>query len=75
MAMTTRVCRFDGDLIRQAIVRELNRDGQVFFVHNRVYNIQSMADRIQRIVPEARIGIGHGQMQRSRTRRGRWSSS
>ena len=63
MAVTTRVCRFDGDLIRQAIVRELNRNGQVFFVHNRVYNIQSMADRIQRIVPEARIGIGHGQMQ------------
>ena len=63
MAVTTRVCRFDGDLIRQAIVRELNRNGQVFFVHNRVYNIKSMADRIQRIVPEARIGIGHGQMQ------------
>lgn len=63
MAVTTRVCRFDGDLIRQAIVRELNRNGQVFFVHNRVYNIQSMADRIQKIVPEARIGIGHGQMQ------------
>jgi transcription-repair coupling factor (superfamily II helicase) len=63
MAVTTRVCRFDGDLIRQAIVRELNRNGQVFFVHNRVYNIQTMADRIQRIVPEARIGIGHGQMQ------------
>ena len=62
MAVTTRVCRFDGDLIRQAIVRELNRNGQVFFVHNRVYNIQSMADRIQKIVPEARIGIGHGQM-------------
>jgi transcription-repair coupling factor (superfamily II helicase) len=63
MAVTTRVCRFDGDLIRQAIVRELNRNGQVFFVHNRVYNIKTMADRIQRIVPEARIGIGHGQMQ------------
>ena len=63
MAVTTRVCRFDGDLIRQAIVRELNRNGQVFFVHNRVYNIKSMADRIQKIVPEARIGIGHGQMQ------------
>lgn len=62
MAVTTRVCRFDGDLIRQAIVRELNRNGQVFFVHNRVYNIRSIADRIQRIVPEARIGIGHGQM-------------
>lgn len=63
MAVTTRVCRFDPELIRQAIVRELNRNGQVFFVHNRVYNIQLMADQLQRIVPEARIGVGHGQMQ------------
>ncbi len=63
MAVTTRVCRFDPDLIRQAIVRELNRNGQVYFVHNRVYNIQSIADQLQHIVPEARIGIGHGQMQ------------
>ncbi len=62
MAVTTRVSRFDGDLVRQAIVRELNRNGQVYFVHNRVYNIQHMADRLQKIVPEARIGIGHGQM-------------
>ncbi len=62
MAVTTRVCRFDPDLIRQAIVRELNRNGQVYFVHNRVYNIQSIADQLQHIVPEARIGIGHGQM-------------
>ena len=62
MAVTTRVSRFDGDLVRQAIVRELNRNGQVYFVHNRVYNIQHMADRLQKIVPEARVGIGHGQM-------------
>ena len=62
MAVTTRVSRFDGDLVRQAIVRELNRNGQVYFVHNRVYNIQHMAERLQKIVPEARIGIGHGQM-------------
>ncbi len=62
MAVTTRVCRFDPELIRQAIVRELNRNGQVYFVHNRVYNIQLIADQLQRIVPEARIGVGHGQM-------------
>lgn len=61
-AIETRICRFDATLIRQAIVRELNRAGQVYFVHNRVYNIQSIADRIQSIVPEARIGIVHGQM-------------
>ncbi len=62
MAIVTRVCRFDGDLIRQAIVRELNRNGQVYFVHNRVYNIKSIADRLQQIVPEATIDIAHGQM-------------
>ncbi|GAB4156064.1 MAG: transcription-repair coupling factor [Planctomycetaceae bacterium] len=61
-AIETRVVRFDPELIRRAIVRELNRNGQVYFVHNRVYNIQSIADRIQSIVPEAKIGIGHGQM-------------
>src|SRR5207249_7972165 len=42
--------------------RELNRCGQVYFVHNRVHNVREMADRLQSIVPEARIVIGHGQM-------------
>jgi len=63
IAVETRLCRFDTELIRQAIVRELNRNGQVFFVHNRVFNIRSIADRIQTIVPEASIGICHGQMK------------
>lgn len=58
----TRVVRFDAELIRSAIVREMNRGGQCYFVHNRVYNIQDIADRLQSIVPEARITIGHGQM-------------
>ncbi|MFQ5734327.1 MAG: transcription-repair coupling factor, partial [Planctomycetaceae bacterium] len=61
-SIETRICRFDGELVRRAVIRELNRNGQVFFVHNRVYNIRSIADRIQSLVPEARIGIGHGQM-------------
>ncbi len=61
-AIETRINRWDDDLIRRAIHRELNRDGQVYFVHNRVYDIQSIADRIQAIVPEARILIAHGQM-------------
>ncbi|MBI1347293.1 transcription-repair coupling factor [bacterium] len=63
MAIETRVCRFDRELIRHAIVREMNRGGQIYFVHNRVYNIQSMADKILSIVPEAKIDIVHGQMQ------------
>jgi transcription-repair coupling factor (superfamily II helicase) len=62
VAVETRVCRYDHDLIRRAIVRELNRGGQIYFVHNRVYNIETIADRLQSIVPEARIGIIHGQM-------------
>jgi transcription-repair coupling factor (superfamily II helicase) len=62
-AVETRVCRFDPELIRHALVRELNRNGQAYFVHNQVYNIQSVADRITSIVPEARVGIIHGQMK------------
>lgn len=62
VAVTTRICRFDADLIRQSIVRELNRNGQVFFVHNRVYNIHDIAARLEQIVPEARYDVAHGQM-------------
>jgi transcription-repair coupling factor (superfamily II helicase) len=62
LAIETRITRFDPDLIRHAILRELNRDGQVYFVHNRVYNIAAIADQLRSIVPEARIAIGHGQM-------------
>ena len=61
-AIVTEVIPFDEDRIRQAIVRELNRDGQVFFVHNRVHNIQELADEIRHLVPDARYAIGHGQM-------------
>jgi transcription-repair coupling factor (superfamily II helicase) len=58
----TYVAQFDERLVRDAILREMERGGQVFFVHNRVYNISAVADRLQRLVPEARILIGHGQM-------------
>ncbi|MCY2985969.1 MAG: transcription-repair coupling factor [Planctomycetota bacterium] len=62
MAVETRVVRFDDALVRNAILRELNRDGQIFFVHNRIEDMHSVAARLQRIAPEARILIGHGQM-------------
>lgn len=62
MAVETRVCRWDNELIRSAIVRELNRTGQIYFVHNRVYDIQTIADKIHSLVPEAKIDIVHGQM-------------
>ncbi|HEV3078254.1 MAG TPA: transcription-repair coupling factor, partial [Gemmataceae bacterium] len=62
LAIETRIVRFDKELIRHAILRELNRDGQIYFVHNRVYNIKEIASKLQSIVPEARIVVGHGQM-------------
>jgi len=62
LAIRTYVSRFDDDLIRQAILRELHRGGQVFFVHNRVQTIDAMADFIRQLVPEAKVAVGHGQM-------------
>lgn len=61
-AIRTYVTRFDDDLIRDAIMRELRRGGQVYFVHNRVQSIDAMAEFLQRLVPQAKIGVGHGQM-------------
>ncbi|MBM4071558.1 MAG: transcription-repair coupling factor [Planctomycetes bacterium] len=62
LAIETRIVRFDNTLIRHAMLRELNRDGQVYFVHNRVHNINAIADQIRSIVPAARVLVGHGQM-------------
>lgn len=61
-AIVTEVVDFEPQRIRRAIERELARDGQVFFVHNRIYNIHSIAQRIQQLVPEARVLVAHGQM-------------
>ncbi|MGL4419170.1 MAG: transcription-repair coupling factor [Gemmataceae bacterium] len=58
----TRIVRWDDQLIRHAILREMNRGGQVYFVHNRVHDIQEIAAKIAYLVPDARIVIGHGQM-------------
>jgi len=62
LAIKTFVARFSEELIREAVLRELRRGGQVFFVHNRVQTIDAMAEHLKRIVPEATIAIGHGQM-------------
>ena len=59
----TQLIPFDEARIRDAIAFELERGGQVFFVHNRVENIREVAGMIQRIVPDARVAIGHGQME------------
>jgi transcription-repair coupling factor (superfamily II helicase) len=61
--VTTHVGAYDPSLVRQAILRELERGGQVFFVHNRVHTIDSVHDRVHRLVPEARMAIAHGQMR------------
>jgi transcription-repair coupling factor (superfamily II helicase) len=61
-AIETRIVRFDRQLLRHALIRELNREGQVYFVHNRVHNIQVVANQVQQIVPEARVVVAHGQM-------------
>lgn len=65
VATETRLARFDPDLIRQAVLRELDRHGQIFFVHNRVEDIRLVEQRLRHIVPEARIRVGHGQMPES----------
>ncbi|MFQ5862502.1 MAG: transcription-repair coupling factor [Candidatus Brocadiales bacterium] len=61
-AINTRLMRYDPQKIRQAILFELNREGQVYFVHNRVYNIEHVAHELSKILPEARIAVAHGQM-------------
>ncbi len=62
LPIETYVMEWSKEVLRKAILRELARDGQVYIVHNRVESIVSMASLIQRIVPEARVAIGHGQM-------------
>ena len=62
LPVETKVTRFDESLVRSAILRELSRNGQVFFVHNRVNDIQVIKRRLEDLVPEAKIRVGHGQM-------------
>ncbi len=58
----SQVIRFNEEIIRDAVIYEIQRGGQVFFIHNRIENIKEVAGMIQRLVPDAKIGIGHGQM-------------
>jgi transcription-repair coupling factor (superfamily II helicase) len=62
LPIITHVGPYSPRLARQAILRELERGGQIFFVHNRVQTIYAMKMHLEKLVPEARIGIGHGQM-------------
>jgi len=62
LAIQTSIVKFSTDTIAAAVRQELGRDGQVFFVHNRVESIYSLASLVQRLVPEARVAVAHGQM-------------
>ena len=62
LAIKTYITQFDDSIIRRAILKEIEREGQIFFVHNRVKSIPAMARYLKRLTPEARIGIAHGQM-------------
>jgi transcription-repair coupling factor (superfamily II helicase) len=62
LPIRTAIREYDEKLIREAILREIDRGGQVFFVHNRVQGIQTIAQKLRKLIPEARIIVGHGQM-------------
>ena len=65
LPVKTFISEDSGDLVREAILRELERDGQVFFLHNRVRTIHQITEELQKLVPEARFTVGHGQMPES----------
>ena len=66
LPIVTHIGPYDTKLVRQAVVRELERGGQIFFVHNRVQTINAMRSHLEKLVPEARINIAHGQMDENR---------
>ncbi len=66
LPVVTHVGAYDDKLVRQAILRELDRGGQVYFVHNRVQSIDAIAAHLRRLVPEASVAVGHGQMDEGR---------
>jgi len=62
IAVKTQLIGYDEEIIQEAIERELARNGQVFFLHNRVDNIETIAGNIRKLAPQARVAVGHGQM-------------
>jgi transcription-repair coupling factor (superfamily II helicase) len=69
LSIQTNVVKFDASVIERAVRNEIARDGQVYVVHNRVESIYSIADLLHRLVPEARIVVGHGQMSEDQLER------
>jgi transcription-repair coupling factor (superfamily II helicase) len=62
LPVRTYVTEYDDGMVQEAILREIDRGGQVYFVNNRVQGIETIANRLRRLVPEARVGVAHGQM-------------
>jgi len=62
LPIITEVRRFSNGIIREAILREINRGGQIYFLHNRVQTINGMAEKLRSLVPEARFGVAHGKL-------------
>lgn len=58
----TKICEYDEDLIRKSILREIRRGGQCYFIHNRVKDIEKVKNKVEQIVPEAKVSLAHGQM-------------
>ena len=69
LPIRTYVQEYDNEVVREAILREMDRGGQVFFVHNRVQSIEALAQRLRKLVPEARVAVGHGQMNETQLER------
>jgi transcription-repair coupling factor (superfamily II helicase) len=63
LPIRTFVTDYSDSLVREVVLREIDRGGQVYFVHNRVHSIDHVAARLRELIPEARFGIGHGQME------------
>ncbi len=62
LPIKTHVCERDPSIIQNALLRELSRDGQAFFIHNRVETIHKIQEEVQKLLPEARVAVSHGQM-------------
>ncbi len=69
MAIKTYVCEFDDTVVAAAIRRELARGGQIYFVHNNINKIDAIASRLQRLVPEVRLGVAHGRLKKDELER------
>jgi transcription-repair coupling factor (superfamily II helicase) len=65
-SIITNVTAYNNDLIKKAVIRELNRQGQVFFLHNRVRSIDKIAYQIQQLITDAKVAVAHGQMPKSK---------